>query len=49
VAFVKSGFWSPLSKAIVGLRPVFFGPWSGISCTGRHQRMRVRLSLRKAA
>jgi hypothetical protein len=32
-----------------GLRPVFFGPWSRISCTTRDQRMRVRLSLRKAA
>ena len=37
------------SKALEGLRPVFVGPWSRISCTRRHQRMRVRLSLRKAA
>ena len=32
-----------------GVRPVFFGPCIRISCTGRHQHPRVRLSLRKVA
>jgi hypothetical protein len=35
-------------KAIVGLRPSFFGAGIRISCTGHHQYPRARLSLRKS-
>jgi hypothetical protein len=38
-----------VAEALEVAAPVFFGPCTRISCTGLHQRMRVRLSLRRAA
>ena len=37
-----------LAHGLKALEEPVFGPWSRIPCTGRHQRMRVRLSLRKS-
>jgi len=38
-----------LAHGMRALEESVFGPWSRISCTGRHRQMRLRLSLRKAA
>ena len=38
-----------VARLVKAFEESVLGPWSRISCTGRHQRMRVRLSLRKAA